>query len=345
MNGTVKIAVIGVGYWGPNLIRTFSELDESEVVFACDMNSPRLEYVNHRWPAVKTTNDYEEMLNDESIEAIAIATPLQTHFEIAESCLRAGKHVFIEKPMVCSSDQAMRLVDLAEIRGLKIGTGHIFVYHPAVVEMKEVLFRNKIGARFYAHSIRMNPAPSHATVDVIWDLAVHDASIALYLFGHEPTHVRASGGAFAHGERADVATIELYFPDGTLSYHHVGWLTSAKERLFFVAGETGSMTFDDTKDQKLRIVGPAVDTRADAGAQSGHIFYAPGEVEAIQLSNAEPLKSECEDFVQAVLNEKTMVSNGLFGHSVVKILEAASASISNEAKIVALEEKVRQNVF
>lgn len=344
MEESVKIGVIGAGYWGPNLIRNFSEIDQSRVVSVCDVSDPRLEYITGKFPDLRTTNDYQDILKDNSIDAVVIATPLETHFEIAKAVLEAGKHVFIEKPMTCNPNQAMELVDMALARSLKIGTGHIFVYHPAVVKMKEMLSRQRLSTLFYAYSTRMNPAPSHGNVDVIWDLAVHDISIVLYLIDSEPSRVRASGGAFAHSDRVDVATIELYFPDGILTYHHVGWLTSAKERSFFLAGEGGSIKFDDTKDRKLEFVGPAVDTRLDSSAQAGDIFYAPGKTEVVQLPDYEPLKSECENFIQAVLNRKVMTSDGLFGHAVVRILEAASHSISNDRETVVLE-KLKYDVF
>ena len=336
----MRIGIIGVGYWGPNLVRNFSEIEESDVVCVCDINELRLEYIKQQWPEIKMTGNYKEILEDNSIDAVVVATPVETHFEISMAVLNAGKHVFIEKPMTYSSDDNVKLLHLARQKELKIGTGHIFIYHPAVIQMKEILKEKKIGRPFYAYSTRMNPAPSHGNVEVIWDLAVHDVSIALYLWGMEPDRVRASGRNFVHEDRIDVATLELYFPDDTMTYHHVGWLTSSKERCFFVAGNSGSMKFDDTLDEKLRIIGTALDTRSNTDAQKGHIFYSSGKIDVPKLSDAEPLKKECEDFIHAILRDRPMVSDGLLGHSVVQVLEAASLSVRNGGKIITLDEEL-----
>lgn len=337
MEPRMGIGVIGVGYWGPNLVRNYSEIEDCNLKWVCDLSEPRREYIHQQWPDMKLTDDYQDILNDEAVDAVVVATPVETHFDIAMAVLNAGKHLFVEKPMTASSEDDLKLLDLAERQGLKIGTGHIYIYHPAVIKMREIIREQKIGRPYYAYSIRMNPAPSHGNVEVIWDLAVHDISIALYLWDQIPVRVRASGGAFAHDSRVDVATIELYFSDNTMTYHHVGWLTSDRERSFFLAGTKGSMKFDDTLDEKLQITGPAVDTRKDVSAQTGHIFYAPGKTEVAKLSNDEPLKKECEDFVHVVLNGGLMESDGLLGHSVVRILEAASFSVSNGGEMVVLK--------
>ena len=340
MKTKVRVGIIGVGYWGPNLVRNYCEIESCDLKWVCDLSQDRREYIRQQWPDIKLTDDYQDILNDESVDAVVIATPVETHFEIGRSVLEAGKHTFIEKPMTSKGEEGLELVRMAEKAGLKMGTGHIFLYHPAVVKMKEVLSRGKIGDLFYAHSTRMNPAPSHGNVDVIWDLAVHDVSSALYLWGKAPVKVRAGGGRFAHGDRVDAAFIELHFADETISYHHVGWLTSAKERNFFLAGENGSVRFDDMQDEKLKIIGPAVDTRLDSSAQRGHIFYAPGEVEVPELPVAEPLKKECLDFIHCVSGDSSMISDGEFGHSVVRVLEAASLSLSNGGEMVVLKKEL-----
>jgi len=332
----IRLGQVGAGYWGPNLVRNFSQIEECDLVWVCDTREARLTYIGETWPDIKLTKNYSDLLEDNSIDAVIIATPVETHYEFAMAALNSGKHVFIEKPMTYSDSDDTRLLDLAKQKTLKIGTGHIFVYHPAVNKMKEILRNHKIGNPYYAYSTRMNPAPSHGNVEVIWDLAVHDVSIALFLWDQKPVRVRASGGTFAHDDRMDVATVELYFPDGTMSYHHVGWLTSAKERCFFLAGTHGSMKFDDMLDRKLTITGPAIDTRKDETAQAGRIYYAPGRTEVVELSNAEPLRTECEDFIRCIRNSGVMRSDGILGHSVVQVLEAASISARNHGKMIAV---------
>jgi len=336
MNSKIRVGVIGAGYWGPNLVRNFIEVDGSELIYVCDLSKARREYINSQWPDIKTAADYHELLRDKSVDAIVIATPVETHFDIAMNALKAGKHVFIEKPMTYSDVDDSKLLDIAEQLNLRIGTGHIYIYHPAVNKIKELLREQKIGKPYYAYSTRMNPAPSRGNVEVIWDLAVHDVSIALYLWDQKPVKVRASGGTFAHDGRIDVATVELYFPDGTMTYHHVGWLTSAKERRFFLAGTKGSIKFDEMLEEKLWVTGPVIDTRKNEAAQTGHIYYAPGKTEAVKLSAEEPLRKECEDFIRSVSNGGIMKSDGKLGHSVVKVLETATASARNGGQMMTI---------
>jgi predicted dehydrogenase len=332
----LNVAIIGVGYWGPNLVRNFMSLDSCRVSWVCDSRQVRLDYIAANYPGVRTTVQTRDVLADSRTDAVVIATPVETHFDLAMSALKAGKHVFIEKPMTYSSEQDLVLLNLAEQSGLKIGTGHIFIYHPAVIQMKEILREKRIGAPYYAFSSRMNPSPSHGHVEVIWDLAVHDIAISLYLWGEKPESVRATGASFAHKDRIDVATVEMFFPDGTFTSHHVGWLTSAKERCFFLAGTAGSMKFDDMLSDKLTVTGPAIDTRLDPEAQKGFIFYAPGTSEVAKLPACEPLRDECENFVQFVLNGGVMASDGTLGHSVVQVLEAATRSVREGGVLITL---------
>ncbi len=340
MTKPVRIGIIGVGYWGPNLVRNFNEIPECDLLWVCDARQERLDYVNEKWPSLRTTIKHEDVITDENVDAVVLATPIESHAGLARLILERGKHLFIEKPMTDRSDDAQQLVDSAKKQRLQIATGHIFVYHPAITAMKKILAEKRMGACYYGYSVRMNPAPSHGNVDVIWDLAVHDVSIALYLWNAMPVRVRASGSRFAHGARSDAANLELHFDDGTCVYHHVGWLTSARERTFFLACESGSMKFDDMAEDKLLVTGPAVDTRLDASAQRGHIFYAAGKIESVKLPPVEPLRAECEQFINAVKNNMPVTSDGRFGHAVVSVLEAASASIEQKGKFIELE-----NVF
>jgi predicted dehydrogenase len=339
MTGKITVGIIGVGYWGPNLVRNYSEIEDCNLKWVCDLSEPRRAYIHQQWPDVRLSDNCQDILKDTTVDAVIVATPVETHFDVAMAVLSAGKHIFIEKPMCFKSEDDLKILDLADQKGLKVGTGHIFVYHPAVVKMREVIKSGSLGKSFYAFSTRMNPAPSHGNVDVVWDLAVHDISISLFLWGRSPQKVRASGGCFAHDNRVDAATIELYFGDGAKAYHHVGWLTSAKERNFFLAAEGGSMKFDDLQKEKLRITGPAVDTRLDASAQNGHISYAAGKTEVPVLADQEPLKAECRDFLLSIRKNTPMRSDGRFGHAIVRVLEAASVSLKNKGTVQVLEQE------
>lgn len=327
---TIKVGIIGAGYWGPNLIRNFRELPECTLVRVCDKSSGRLNYIHQQWPELQLVQQAESIIQDSNIDAVVIATPVSTHGQIAEAALEAGKHVFVEKPFTRTTNEACRLIDLAASKQLKIATGHIFVHHPAVTKMKETIKQGEVGDLCYAESSRVNLGPPASEVDVIWDLAVHDISILLYLWEKEPVTVTAFGRNYLHPHLMDTAFIHIGFADGTISQHHVSWLSPEKVRSFFVAGSQGSMKFDDAKqNEKLRIIDQGIDSRIGLKEDEvKDLYYRPGKLSSPDLPILEPLREECRDFLKSINNGHQPKADGQAGMAVVKILEAAEKSIA-----------------
>ncbi len=332
------IAIVGAGYWGPNLIRNFDSLADCQVRWVCDRKPGRLRYVNERWPHIPLTEDYAQVLKDPSVDAVVIATPVSTHCDLATAALEAGKHVFVEKPLAATSDQALRIVELAERKKLVLATGHIFVYHPAVAAMESAIQRGEIGKPCYAESGRVNLGPPASEVNVIWDLAVHDISILLYLWDQEPVEVVAYGEHFLHPTLIDVAFLHLRFADGSMAQHHVSWLSPEKVRRFFVAGTEGSLKFDDTLPEgKLRIIDQGVDSRIGLKDDDvKELYYRPGRITVPQLPNDEPLRVECQHFLDCIRNGHPPRADGRAGLAVVRVLEAAELSIAAGSRPIPL---------
>ena len=338
MNAPTSIAVVGAGYWGPNWVRVLSEHPRAELAEVCDLRPGRLEYIRQRFPGVPTTDSIDEVLADNTIAAVVLATPVSTHEALGSRILEAGKHLLVEKPLADSEHAAAALVDTARRAGRVLATGHIFVYHPAVQAMVRELEAGTIGDFQYAHSTRMNLAPPESEVDVVWDLAVHDFSILLALKRAEPVAIRAVGRRFVHPSLTDAAFITTQFADGSLSSHHVGWLSAERVRDFFVAGNNGSLRFDDASQEgKLRIVDAGVDTRRGGGGQKAvELAYQPGEVREVPLEPGEPLNIECTQFLQAICEGRQPAVDGVAGLLAVRMIEAVHESLRNHGAVVAL---------
>lgn len=236
----IKVAIIGAGYWGPNLIRNFNEIEESRIVWVCDQKPGRRDYVIRTFPGIPVTDDLDRVLSDRAVDAVVVATPVSTHRKIALAALQAGKHVWVEKPLADSVSGAKEIVQEAEKRGLILATDHLFVYNPAIAKVKEIIAQNGIGDLCYAESGRINLGPPASEVDVLWDLATHDLAITFYLWDKEPVEVVAYGRRFNHPRLIDVAFVHLHFDDGSIATHHVSWLCPEKTRRYFVAGKRGA---------------------------------------------------------------------------------------------------------
>ena len=332
------IGIVGAGYWGPNLIRNFDGLSDCQVRWVCDKKPGRLRYVRERWPHIPLTEDYDEVLKDSTVDAVVIATPVSTHHALATAALEAGKHVFVEKPLAATSEQAQRIVELADLQERVLATGHIFVYHPAVAAMKATIEQGDIGQPCYAESGRVNLGPPASEVDVIWDLAVHDVSILLYLWGQEPVEVIAYGRRFLHSTLIDVAFLHLRFADGSMAQHHVSWLSPEKVRRFFVAGAEGSLKFDDTATEgKLRVIDQGVDSRIGLkDDEVKELYYRPGQVIVPDIPDDEPLRLECQHFLDCIHSGHRPRADGRAGLAVVRVLEAAERSIAEGSRPISL---------
>jgi len=335
----IEIAIIGAGYWGPNLIRNFNNLSDCNIRWVCDKKSGRLLYVQQKWPNISTTENFDEVMKDSNVTAVIIATPVSTHFNLGMSALKAGKHVFIEKPLAMTKRQAKKLVELAEQKKLVLATGHIFVYHPAITAMMNIINQGGIGRLCYAESGRVNLGPPASEVNVIWDLAVHDVSILLYLWKQLPVEVRAYGNNFLHSTLIDASFLFLRFEDNSMSHHHVSWMSPKKTRRFFIAGTKGSLIFNDTAtDGKLKIIDQGIDSRINLTDDDvKELYYKPGKIITSKLSDDEPLFLECQHFLECIKNGITPKVDGNAGLAVVNVLEAACRSIKEGSKAISLK--------
>ena len=338
MGDKIGVGIIGAGYWGPNLIRNFKDIEDCRVVWVCDLKAGRRQYVKERFPGIPVTSDLDQVLADDAVEAVVVATPVSTHRDLGLAALETGKHLWVEKPLAHSVEAAQNLVDVAAARGLVLATNHLFVYNPAIKKAKELISQGGIGELCYAESGRMNLGPPASEVDVIWDLATHDLAISYYLWGKTPVELVAYGRRFQHPSLIDVAFIHLEFGDGSTAVHHVGWLCPEKVRRYFVAGKKGSLIFDDMQPQeKLRFFDQGVDSRIGAGDDEvKDLFYKPGEVRFPELESVQPLRAACEDFLDCLRRGGQPRADGAAGLAVVKMLEAAEHSVAQGSKPVRL---------
>ena len=334
----LTVGVLGAGYWGPNLIRTFDSLPECELAYVCDQRPGRLQYIGERFPHVTLTDRYDDLLRDPSLDAVAVVTPVSTHRRLAEAALRAGKHVFVEKPLAATSADAAALVEAAAAAGRVLATGHIFVYHPAVSRIREMVQAGELGRLCYADSGRVNLGPPASEVDVIWDLAVHDVSILLSLVGQEPTEVQVEGRRYLHPTLTDLAFITLRFADGFVAQHHVSWLSPVRVRRFSLTGTEGSATFDDARTEgKLQVSDRGEDTRIGAkDTDAKELFYRPGEIRTPELPDSPPLTVEASHFLECIRTGRAPMADGRAGLAVVRVLEAAAQSVAQGGQPVRL---------
>jgi predicted dehydrogenase len=269
---------------------------------------------------------------------VILATPVSTHRDLAESALRAGKHILVEKPLARTSEDAAHLVGLADRMSRVLATGHLFIYHPAIARIAAGASRGEFGRLCYATSDRVNLGPPASEVDVVWDLAVHDVAIMMSILGHEPEEVRADGRCYIHPTLTDVAVLTLVFADGVTSHHHVSWLSPLKVRRFFLVGTEGSATFDDMRlVDKLRLTDRGEDSRVGArDTDAAELYYRPGEVRTPDLPSIQPLTAECVHFLECIRTNRPPIADGRAGLAVVRVLEAADQSIALGGRPISL---------
>lgn len=327
----IRIGIIGCGYWGPNLVRTFAEMEDVTLGCVSDVRSERLGFIAKRYPQIKGTYDAMAVISDPTIHAVIIATPPQTHFELAMSALKAGKHVLVEKPLATSVHEAEQIVALAERLRLTLSVGHLFLYAPAVARIRSLLEHGALGSLYYLTAVRTNVGPPDAVVDALWDLAPHDISIVLNLMKEAPEEIYAQGGSFTNPKLIESAFLVLRFGDGRLAHVHVGWLTPNKVRLMRMVCSQGEVVYDDMQPvQKVQVHNPAIDNRVDSGAAGGALTYGSGGIWSPPLPSYEPLRAECLDFVDSIRTGKRPLSDGQAGLEVVRVLEAASRCLKDD---------------
>ncbi len=322
----IRIGVIGCGYWGPNLVRALSETAGASVVRVSDLRQGRLELIARRHPGIETTTHADDILSDASIDAVVIATPPDTHHRLALDALNRGKHVFVEKPLATKTAEAEQIVEMADRKRRTLLVGHLFLYHPAVVEIRSLLERGDLGTVYCISSTRCNLGPPNTNIDVLWDLAPHDISMVLHFMRDTPIEVRAYGASFTNPRYAETVFTTLRFGDGRIANIHASWLTPGKTRLMQLIGSKRVVIYDDMQQvQKVQIFEPGIDNRVNASDKdSAPLGFMPGGIWSPPLKASEPLRAECEDFVTSIQTGRSPLSNGPRALQVVRVLEAAS---------------------
>jgi predicted dehydrogenase len=331
----LNLGVIGYGYWGPNVVRNFAGHADCRVATVCDMNPEALARVASRHPTTQVTSDVDATLRSSSIDAIAIVTPVSTHFDLARAALEHGKHVFVEKPFTATSAQAETLIELAERRRLQIMVDHTFLFNGAVRKIKELLDGGVLGPLYYYDSTRVNLGLFQHDVNVIWDLAPHDLSIIDYLIGAEPEMVLATGSAHLNGH-ADVAYITLGFPRGVIAHVAVSWLSPVKVRTTLVGGERRMVVWNDLEPgEPVKVYDRGVQVTSERGIHELLVSYRSGDMWAPRVDQVEPLQLETRYFLDCVPSGTTPFNDGRAGLRVVRMLEAADASLQRQRMVVA----------
>ncbi|NLI80111.1 MAG: Gfo/Idh/MocA family oxidoreductase [Deltaproteobacteria bacterium] len=325
----LKVGVIGCGYWGPNLIRNFSQLSSTVVKRVSDLDQARLKRMAELYPGIETTTDYRTIIDDPDVDAVAIATPVHTHHGIALDALNGGKHVLVEKPIAASIEEAEELVRLAGERRLKLMVGHTFLFTSAVRKMKEIIDSGELGEIYYINSQRLNLGLFQQDINVVWDLAPHDISIILYLLGQMPRCVTAVGASHINPAVEDIAILTMEFSDNLIAFVQNSWLDPDKVRKMTVVGSRKMMVYDDVQPtEKIRIYDKRVEKPKyyDTFAEFPY-SYKYGDILIPKINGAEPLHAQVCHFVDCILNDVEPITSGKNGLDVVKVLDAAQRSL------------------
>jgi predicted dehydrogenase len=324
----LTVGAVGLGYWGPNLARNLDDLDGAALTWICDRDAGRLERYGGRFPDARKTTRFEDLLADESLDAVAIATPVVTHFELTREALLAGKHVFVEKPLALSSTFGEQLVALAEERGLVLMPGHLLLYHPGVVKLKELVAGGDLGRLLYVYGNRQNLGQIRRDENALWSLGAHDLSVILHLVEEEPIEVWARGESFLNPGVEDVVFCYLRFPSGVVAHMHLSWLDPHKMRRMTVVCDRKMAVFDDMEpERKVTVYDKGPEQRADTW---GEWQTRSGDISIPKVANDEPLRLECEHFVALLRGEGDRFAAAHEGLAVVRALEQLQASLERE---------------
>lgn len=330
----MKVGVIGLGYWGPNLIRNFLGNQNVTKVFGCDVNLSRLKFVERRFPEVKLTDKWDQFLNGFDLDIIAISTPVATHYPLAKAALENGKHIWVEKPFTFKSKEAEELIEIAEKKNLKIFVDHTFIYTGAVRKIKEILDRGDLGEILYFDSVRVNLGLFQNDVNVIWDLAAHDISILNYLINKEVKEIAAHGIANYYNHE-NIAHINVYFNNNCFAHFHVNWTSPVKIRKMLIGGSKKMLVFDDMENsEKIKIYDSSITINSKEGIYDALVQYRIGDMYSPKVDQSEALSLGVNEFISAILENRQPLTNGYDGLKVVKILEAADYSIKNKGKLI-----------
>ena len=333
---TVRMGVIGFGYWGPNIVRNLNALDRCTLVSVCDTNANALKRAQKTYPALHLTTDVSEVLRSPDIDAVAIVTPVWTHFDLAKAALENGKHVFVEKPFTSNSAQASELIELAAGKHLSIMVDHTFLFSGAVRKIKQLVDDGTLGPLYYFDSTRVNLGLFQHDVSVVWDLAPHDLSIMDHLIGQQPEAVVATGGNHFN-ELADMAFITVYFPGNVTAHINVNWLSPVKVRTTLIGGRDKMLVWNDLEpDEKVRVYDKGVQITSGQGVYDLLVSYRSGDVWSPKVESTEALSLELEYFLNCILEDKRPSNDGEAGLRIVRLLESAEQSLQNRGQLVVL---------
>jgi predicted dehydrogenase len=340
MMSNINLGVIGYGYWGPNLVRNFAEIPGVTVKTVSDFKTELLTKVKSRYPTIEVTTDSCDIFADPSIDAVVIATPVSTHFELALAALKAGKHVMLEKPMTVSSEQALRLIDEADRRNRILMVDHTFVYTGAVRKMHQLVSGGELGSIYYYDSVRVNLGLFQHDVNVLWDLAVHDLAIMDYVLQAKPYAVSATGVSHIPGGVENIAYLTLFFDDNLIAHLHVNWLAPVKVRRTLVGGSQKMIVFDDLEpSEKIKVYDRGITLNGSPeNTYQALVAYRTGDMWAPKLDITEALRTEGLHFIQCIQESQRPITDGAAGLQVVRILEAATQSIKQQGRLIELDQ-------
>jgi predicted dehydrogenase len=323
----VTVGVVGLGYWGPNIARNLAAIAGCELRWLCDSDPAKRERLAGSFPGAQTTGELDRLLQDDELDAIVLATPVPTHAELAVRVAQAGKHCFVEKPLATNAADAQAAVAAAAIAGKLLMVGHLLEYHPAVARLKQLIEEGELGSLYYLYGNRLNLGVLRANENALWSLGAHDVSVVLHLIGEEPEDCQAQGASYVRKGVEDVVFCFLRFPSGIVAHLHLSWLDPHKERRLTVVGERRMATFDDMLvEGKLAVY----DKGFDEDTRSwGEYITRSGDVFSPQIPNSEPLRLECEHFVECVRSGQTPRSDGHSGLRVVRVLEQLQQSLDS----------------
>jgi len=335
-DSTLRVGVIGYGYWGPNIVRNLQSLEGARVAAICDPDAKAQQRARQAFPHLEITAEASDLLTSPEIDAVAVITPVWTHFELAQKALENGKHVFVEKPFTCASAQAKRLIELAAKRQLTLMVDHTFLFTGAVRKIRQLIDEGTLGDLYYYDSTRVNLGLFQHDINVIWDLAPHDLSIMDYLIQDQPEAVVATGESHLNG-LADVAYITVYFPGNVIAHINVNWLSPVKVRTTLIGGEKKMLVWNDLDpDEKVKIYDKGAEVSKREGVYELLVSYRTGDMWAPKIEQSEALRTELGHFIACIRNRERPLNDGLAGLRVVQMLEAADRSLKDRGKTVLL---------
>jgi predicted dehydrogenase len=335
----IRVGIVGLGYWGPNLVRCFSDLENCRVTAVCDQNYDQLLLIKNRFPNVYPIEDFEALLNRDLVDAVVIATPTATHFDLAMKALEHDLHVFVEKPLTTTSAECRTLVETAGERNRILFVGHVFLHASPVLKLRELIELNELGNISYLSSRRLNLGPVRKDVSALYDLAPHDISMMLYLLDQQPLSVTCSGFDRLNPGIHDVCNLTLSFAENRMGMIHVSWLDPRKERVLTVVGDKKMVVYDDLEQEKIKIFDKGIDkpTKASGDFAEFQLAYRYGGSYSPYIQEREPLKAECAEFLRCIDEGDIPLTDGVNGLNVVQVLEAAQLSLERGGQPIELD--------